>query len=148
MERYGKTLYSADGTKTHMNIQLPAHFTALTKPNTDDSSRYGACSTTTRSTTMAHKLQTKFDPREMDQTILFELYDVWAELRLQSSKWQEHNLGYCAAAFGSDGRSARIVVVCYLFKNQRDLRRFKLWCDLHGLQVEDCSDADNAKKNT
>ena len=98
---------------------------------------------------MKHKLQTKFDPREMDQADVdvFELYGIWRDLRLQSDEWQQSNFGYCASAFGTDERSGRIVVVCYLFKNQRDLRRFKLWCDLHGLQVEDCSDADNAKKN-
>jgi len=96
---------------------------------------------------MKHKLQTKFDPGAYWPAVS-ELYDTWTTLRLQSNEWQEHNLGYCASAFGGDERSGRIVVACYLFKNQRDLRRFKLWCDLHGLEVEDCSDVDNAKKNT
>jgi len=86
---------------------------------------------------MRHRLQTKFDPREMDQTILFELYDVWANLRTSAESWAKQNLSYHLAGFGSDGRSHRIVVVTYVFANARELRRFRLWCELHGLIVED-----------
>ena len=132
-----------------VGVEKPAQYTALTKPNIDDSSRYGACSTTTRSTTMAHKLRAQFGHGEMVSDQAVNSYYEWANLRKQSDRWQEYNLGYCAAAaVCTDDRDGRIAVVCYLFKNSRDLRRFKLWCDLHGLEVEDCSDVDNAKKNT
>jgi len=98
---------------------------------------------------MKHKLRAKFDPREMVSNQAVKSYYEWANLRKQSDRWQQHNLGYCAAAaVCTDDRDGRIAVVCYLFKSSRDLRRFKLWCDLHGLQVEDCSGADNAEKNT
>lgn len=99
---------------------------------------------------MAHKLRAQFGHGEMVSDQAVKSYYEWANLRKQSDRWQQQSLGYCAAAaaVATDDDSGRIVVVCYLFKNQRDLRRFKLWCDLHGLQVEDCSDADNAKKNT
>lgn len=96
---------------------------------------------------MAHKLHAKFDLGTYWPAMV-ESYDTWTTLRLLSNEWQEYNLGYCCSTIDSDERSNRIVVVCYLFKSSRDLRRFKLWCNLHGMQVEDCSDDNNAKKNT